>query len=86
MFLSPIVLFLSGISWPPEAISDILYSPGHIMPGSFMVPASLRVRAMGASVMDVSYELSGMLIQTGVYFLLAFRAVKLQLRRNATDC
>jgi ABC-2 type transport system permease protein len=85
VFLSPVVLFLSGISWPAEAIPPFLYSIGHLFPSGFMVPAYLRVRTMGASVGEVSYELSGMLIQTAIYFLLAVWAVKIRFRSIEKD-
>ncbi len=85
VFLSPVVLFLSGISWPAEAIPPFLYSIGHLFPSGFMVPAYLRVRTMGAAISDVSYELSGLLIQTAIYFLLAVWAGKIQSRRIEKD-
>ncbi len=85
VFLSPVVLFLSGISWPAEAIPPFLYSIGHLFPSGYMVPAYLRVRTMGASVGEVSYELSGMLIQTAIYFLLAVWALKIRFRSIEKD-
>lgn len=85
VFLSPVVLFLSGISWPPEAMPDLLYSLGHIMPTNFMVPAYLRLRTMGASLPEVNYELNGLLIQTGFYFLIALWATKKRWRHERTS-
>jgi len=81
VFMSPIALFISGISWPAEAIPSTLYSLGHILPGNFMVPAYLRMRTMGAALGDVSFELNGLFVQMVFYFLLAHWASHIQLSK-----
>jgi len=79
VFLSPIVLFLSGLSWPAEAISPYLQGIAHMFPSTFMVPAYLRMRTMGATLHDITYELNGIYILMVIYFVLAVSTVKYQI-------
>lgn len=81
VFLSPLVLFLTGMSWPIEAIPEPLYAIAHIFPTTLMVPAYLRVRSMGVSLGDVSFEAGFMIAQTVAYFLLAVLTLKLKRKR-----
>jgi len=76
VFLSIPVLFLSGASWPTEAIPIFLRRLAMIFPSTFMVPAYQRVKTMGVSLGQVKYEVYGMLIQSAVYFGLAYLSFK----------
>jgi ABC-2 type transport system permease protein len=71
VFLSPIALFVSGISWPVSAIPDWLYSISKIMPSTTVVPAYLRLRTMGVGILKVKSELLFLYGQALVYFLMA---------------
>ena len=71
VFISPIVMFLSGISWPPEAIPRVLNQMGNIFPSNFMIPAYLRLRTVGASLTNISTEITGLLMQCFIYFMAA---------------
>lgn len=71
VFLSPVVLFLSGLSWPSVSIPPALYQLGKIFPSTFAVPAYVRIRSMGAGATDISYELAMLWLQVLVYFTLA---------------
>jgi len=71
VFLSPIVLFLSGLSWPASAIPNWLHSAAHIFPSTIMVPAWIRVRTMGAEWQHIGYDFWFLTIQAIIYFLLA---------------
>ena len=71
VFVSPIVLFLSGLSWPETSIPPLLNQLGHIFPSTTMIPAFLRIRSMGVPISDVRPELLFLLVQMVVYFLLA---------------
>lgn len=70
MFLSPIALFLSGISWPVSAMPEWLVGLSKILPGSNVVPAYLRLRTMGVSIIDVKPELIFLYKQAAIYMLL----------------
>jgi ABC-2 type transport system permease protein len=76
VFLSIPVMFLSGASWPVEAIPPFLHRLSMIFPSTFMVPAFQRVRTMGAGTEHVQSEIYAMLIQSVVYFFLAYFAFK----------
>jgi len=67
MFLSPIALFLTGISWPVSAIPEWLVGLSKILPGTTVVPAYLRLRTMGAGIADIKPELLKLYLQAGSY-------------------
>lgn len=81
VFLSPIVLFLSGLSWPSASIPPALYQLGKILPSTHMVPAYVRVRSMGAGPADIRPELFTLWLQAGIYFLLAVVSFTLARKR-----
>ncbi|MRT93588.1 ABC transporter permease [Ancylomarina sp. 16SWW S1-10-2] len=81
LFLSPAVLFLSGLSWPATEIPSFLYSLAHVFPSTLMIPAYLRIRTMGVGLSDVSFELLFMMGQVVVYFVLAYVAFRYSLSR-----
>jgi ABC-2 type transport system permease protein len=81
LFLSPAVLFLSGLSWPATEIPAFLYNLAHVFPSTLMIPAYLRVRTMGVGLHDVSFELIFMMGQVVVYFVLAYFAFRYSLSR-----
>ncbi len=81
VFLSPVVLFLSGLSWPASAIPKGLYAVAHIFPSTTMIPAYIRIRISGASINQVSGEWIFLLIQMLVYFILACVSYKLAMKK-----
>jgi len=82
VFVSPIVLFVSGLSWPESSIPPLLNQLGHIFPSTTMIPAFLRIRSMGVSISDVRPELLFLLVQMVVYFVLAALSYKLSVNRQ----
>jgi ABC-2 type transport system permease protein len=82
VFLSPIVVFLSGISWPATSIPALVYAAAHLFPSILMIPAYLRVRNLGVGLPDVRYEYFGMLLQTAFYFLTAAMTLFFYARRQ----
>ena len=82
VFISPIVLFLSGLSWPESSIPPILDQIGHIFPSTTMIPAYLRVRTMGAPLTAVRPELLFLIGQMIIYFLLAAIAYRVTVYRQ----
>jgi len=83
VFLSPIVVFLSGISWPASSIPPIVYRLAHAFPSTLMIPAYLRIRTMGVSLSSVKQEYLMMVIQMGIYFFTAALALYFSSRHNA---
>jgi ABC-2 type transport system permease protein len=81
VFLSPMVVFLSGISWPSSAIPEVLYGLAHIFPSTLMVPAYLKIRTAGAGLADIRPEWALMLLQTTIYFFLAVLSYRYAIQR-----
>lgn len=82
VFISPIVLFVSGLSWPESSIPPLLNQISHLLPSTSMIPAYLRIRTMGASVDAVKPELLHLLIQMVIYYLLAAVMYKISVKRQ----
>jgi ABC-2 type transport system permease protein len=67
VFLSPIAIFLSGLSWPVSAMPDWIVMLSKVMPSTTVVPAYLRLRTMGVGIEDVKQELIYLYIQAAIY-------------------
>ena len=83
VFLSPIVVFLSGISWPASSIPPIVYNLAHLFPSTIMMPAYLRVRSMGVGIEAIKHEYFLMLLQMCFYFCTAAVALYFSAKHNA---
>lgn len=81
VFLSPVVVFLSGISWPVESIPKVLYAIAHIFPSTTIIPAYLKIRTSGAELGQVKPELIMLMIQAVIYFFLACLSYHYAIRR-----
>lgn len=79
VFLSVPLLFLSGISWPGAAVPKFWHYVSWLFPSTFGMNGYVRLQGMGASLSDISYELKGLWIQTGVYFYIACLLYRRQL-------
>ena len=91
VFLSPIALFLSGISWPVSAMPDWIVALSKIFPATTAIPAYLRLRTMGVEMSDIQHDMVALYIQaaiyavfTLVYFYLHVYADKAMLKENST--
>lgn len=67
VFLSPIALFLSGLSWPVSAMPDWIVFLSKTMPSTTVVPAYLRLRTMGVQISEVKPEIISLYWQAGIY-------------------
>lgn len=67
VFLSPIALFLSGISWPVSAMPDWIVVLSKLFPGTTAVPAYLRLRTMGVGISGIKHDMIALYIQAAVY-------------------
>jgi len=83
VFLSPIVVFLSGISWPASSIPPIVYYLAHLFPSTIIMPAYLRIRSMGVGIEAIKHEYFLMLLQMGFYFCTAAIALYFSAKHNA---
>ena len=76
VFLSPILLFLSGLSWPKDSIPEVLQWFSSLFPTEYGIPAFLRLRVMGVGFESISFEFFAILVQMIIYFFLACYAYK----------
>jgi len=76
VFTSIPVVFLSGATWPVEAIPEFLQKLAWISPATFMVPAYQRIRTMGVELIYIKQEIYAMLIQCILYFAFAYLSFK----------
>ncbi|MEI7421927.1 MAG: ABC transporter permease [Prolixibacteraceae bacterium] len=83
VFLSPVVLFVSGVSWPASSLPPLLNQLAHIFPSTSMIPAFLRIRTMGGTLTDVRPELlfmTGQMVVYGVIATLFYRLLPVRKR------
>lgn len=81
VFTSVILLFISGISWPKEAIPAFWKAAGYIFPSTFGVQGFVRINSAGATLSQVAHEYQVLWIQTGVYFITACMIYRFQIIR-----
>ncbi|MBR0254414.1 MAG: ABC transporter permease [Bacteroidales bacterium] len=73
--VSPICMFLTGFSWPNTAIPEVWQWVGYLFPSTFGCRAFINLNTAGCSLADVAPEFRAMIIQTIVYYVLAYMAV-----------
>lgn len=72
VFLSPVAIFLSGLSWPISSIPEWLVTLSKIFPSTTVTPAYLRLRTMGVGIAEVKSEIIQLYLQAAIYFTLTF--------------
>jgi len=82
VFLSPIALFFSGISWPVSAMPDWIVALSKVFPGTTAIPAYLRLRTMGVGISGIRHDLFHLYLQAGIYAV--FTVIYFYLRINAS--
>ncbi len=70
VFLSPIALFLSGLSWPTSAIPEWLVAISKVLPSTNVIPAYLRLRIMGVGMEGIKHDLLQVYGQAAAYMIL----------------
>ncbi len=80
-FLSPLVLFLTGMSWPHFMIPEILNWFGNILPSTHIVAAYIRIRTMGVDFQYVTNEFYILITMTFVYFVFASLSLRIRSKR-----
>jgi ABC-2 type transport system permease protein len=76
-------LFLTGFSWPREAIPEHVLAAGYIFPSDFAIDGIVRIDQLGASLWDVARDWRGLWILAAIYFTLAVISAFLIKRRRA---
>jgi len=80
VFISPTVYFLSGASWPVQALPGLLKGISYVLPTTPMIDAFFKLRICGADLHSLSFEWNMLFIQMIVYFILACLAIKFGLK------
>jgi ABC-2 type transport system permease protein len=82
VFTSIIFLFLSGISWPAEAMPSFWRGLSYFFPSTPGIQGYIRISSMGASLGAVAPEYRLLWIQAGVYFAAACFIDRYRCRRS----
>jgi len=64
-------LFVTGFSWPREAIPNPILADGYIFPSDLAIDGIVRIDQMGASLWEVAHDWGGLWGLTIFYFALA---------------
>jgi len=76
-------LFLTGFSWPREAIPKSVQAVGYIFPSDFAIDGIVRINQLGASLWEVVRDWRGLWCLAVIYFALAVISAFLVKRRQA---
>jgi ABC-2 type transport system permease protein len=76
-------LFLTGFSWPREAIPTSVQNIGYIFPSDFAIDGIVRINQLGATLWEVMRDWRGLWALVIVYFALAVMSAFLVKRRRA---
>src|SRR6516225_5838211 len=75
-------LFVTGFSWPREAIPTPVPAAGYIFPSDFAIDGIVRIGQLGASLGEVVHDWRGLWCLTIVYFALAVISAALMMKRR----
>ena len=75
-------LFLTGFSWPREAIPERVQAFGYIFPSDFAIDGLVRIEQLGASLWEVARDWRGLWTLALVYFALAVTSAALVKRSH----
>lgn len=82
VFTSVILLFISGVSWPKEAIPPFWKAIGYLFPSTPGIQGFIRINTAGASLNEVAHEYHTLWIQAGIYFITACIIYRYQIMRS----
>lgn len=82
VFTSVILLFISGVSWPKEAIPPFWQVVGYAFPSTPGIQGFIRINTSGATLNEVAHEYRTLWIQAGVYFITACMIYRFQIIRS----
>jgi ABC-2 type transport system permease protein len=84
MFMSLILLFLSGVSWPQSNINGFWKAFAWIFPSTSGVQAYIKINTLGADIHHISFEYMTLWVQTAVYFATTCWAYFWQIKKTKT--
>ena len=68
MFMSLILVFLSGVSWPQSNINGFWKAFAWIFPSTSGVQAYIKINTLGADLHHITFEYLSLWVQTAFYF------------------
>jgi ABC-2 type transport system permease protein len=75
-------LFLTGFSWPREAMPEPALVTGRIFPADFAIDGMVRIDQLGASLWEVAHDWRGLWFLAIGYFVLAVISAAIVKRRH----
>jgi len=82
MFMSLILLFLSGVSWPQSNINGFWKAFAWIFPSTSGIQAYIKINTMGAGLHQIGFEYLSLWVQAAVYFVTTCWAYKWQINKS----
>jgi ABC-2 type transport system permease protein len=82
MFMSLILLFLSGVSWPQSNINGFWKAFAWIFPSTSGTQGYIKINTLGADLRHISFEYFSLWIQTAIYFATTCWAYYWQIKRS----
>lgn len=82
VFTSVILLFISGVSWPKEAIPSFWKAVGYLFPSTPGIQGFIRINTSGATLNEVAHEYRTLWVQAGVYFITSCMIYRYQIMRS----
>lgn len=76
VFTSIIFLFLSGLTWPRYAMSDLWTWLGNIVPVTWGVEGFIRINANGSTLAETSHPFIMLWILAAAYFIIAWASLR----------
>jgi ABC-2 type transport system permease protein len=76
-------LFLTGFSWPREAIPKPALAVGYIFPSDLAIDGIVRIDQLGATLWEVAHDWRGLWVLALIYFALAVASAYVVKRRQA---
>lgn len=88
VFLSPIALFLSGLSWPISSIPEWIVGLSKLIPSTTIMPTYLRLRTMGVGISEIKHEIIFLYVQALIYsgLTIAYLYARVHRNRICRDC
>ncbi|RHJ83957.1 ABC transporter permease [Parabacteroides sp. AM08-6] len=82
VFTSVVLIFISGVSWPKEAIPPFWKVIGYVFPSTPGIQGFIRINTSGATLNEVAHEYRTLWVQAGIYFITACMIYRFQIMRS----
>ena len=71
VFLSPIIFFMSGVSWPLNAIPNLVVVMFKVFPSSIGISVISKIQSVNPPLNLVASQIQALFMMTALYFILA---------------